>query len=403
MACERIGQERLGAYCDRVREAFEAYVSSGGWWVDEEEDLDLDVEEGEGDSPVNPEDRDGHAHGSGVEGVDDVKGMGMGMDEDGRREGEGEDGVGSDWTDVVVTTDDHDVGDESHLGKKERDQVDQQVKKLFQGLEHQAQAQAQAHALAPIEEQHKNDEGLTYAQAAASPISTPTTGQATADSTSLQGDQDMQNGRGRSMSRSGNSRSPSPSTSPHGTAKERSPVCAPAVLAAPAAHSALNSDDSHSSTANMGTRAPPGLIPVSVVSAPTVTIQPPPLKETINGGVGGKNLNLFLSSAGNAASEEGDMMDVDLDLSHTSTVSNGIRTAVADSMTSTGHGMEVELHLEADGMESDDDAAMEMDAEIEAMRANGAGGAQYGQMGGKGMRVVLEVEERDGDDAMMRA
>lgn len=30
MACERIGAERLHAYCDRVKEAFEAYMQ-GGW------------------------------------------------------------------------------------------------------------------------------------------------------------------------------------------------------------------------------------------------------------------------------------------------------------------------------------------------------------------------------------
>jgi hypothetical protein len=45
VAQSRIGQERLEAYCDRVKEAFDAYVRGGLWdlWVEDDADEEADT------------------------------------------------------------------------------------------------------------------------------------------------------------------------------------------------------------------------------------------------------------------------------------------------------------------------------------------------------------------------
>lgn len=347
VACERIGQERLGAYCDRVREAFEAYVSSGGWWVEDEEE---EVEEGE-ESPVSASDTltEGEEKGKNLK-QDEVE-------DDARTDESGA------WTDVTFLK--HARGDEGdetgmevdsehHLGKAERDKVDEQVRKLIQGLEAQANAQPHARSEAAAQAQAQPDSPAnatiqtgeqTYAQAAAaiSPVIEHAEDEDEGDEG--QDAHDPSQVRGRKMSRPGSSRSPCPSADCHSASTSPVPT---------------ESKTSSSATAKKG---PPGLIPASVVSAPNITVYSPPLTDKVNSPAASARPDLELE------------LDVDMDM-------------------------------------DEDDA---MDAEIAALREEGiskvdsvihtqtqAQAQAQEQVLGKGLRVELDVLEEDGEDELMR-
>lgn len=76
VACERIGAERLGAYCERVKEAFEAYMQGGWRGVDDEATEATEGEEGEGVGG-------GEGVGVRVEGVGEADAEGQGEEESG--------------------------------------------------------------------------------------------------------------------------------------------------------------------------------------------------------------------------------------------------------------------------------------------------------------------------------